>query len=328
MSIRDFCIELLAFQKLVTLSFNDLFREFVKKNKLKKVAMFLAIILTILMILIFLAVKNIAPYAILQPQRINENITPAQLGLISEKIEIETRDAIILNGYWTKTKTPEIKGIMILIHGVGGCKEHFLGLAGELSRRGIESIVFDGRAHGKSGGQYCTYGFNEKKDVTDIVDFIKTKTSDLSIGIWGNSLGGAVALQSLEYDERIQFGVIESTFTALDQIVIDYKKRMLGFGFRFMSDYALKQAGEIANFNPDEVKPIESVKNIEQPILITHGDADKNISYKYGQQLFDNLKSEDKEFVLVEGGGHSDMYLKGGAEYKVKIMDFIERNFE
>ena len=150
----------------------------------------------------------------------------------------------------------------------------------------------------------------------------------MPIGIWGNSLGGAVALQSLEYDERIQFGVIESTFTELDQIVIDYKKRMLGgFGFKFMSDYALKQAAEIANFNPDEVKPIESVKNIEQPILITHGDADENISYKYGQQLFDNLKSKDKEFVLVKGGGHANMYVKGGVEYKSKIMDFIERNF-
>jgi len=213
-----------------------------------------------------------------------------------------------------------------------------------LQKSRIESIVFDARAHGKSGGQYCTYGFNEKKDVADIVDFIKAKTPDLPIadaidfintekvdlpiGIWGNSLGGAVALQALEYDERIQFGVIESTFTELDQIVIDYKKRMLGFGFRFMSDYALKLAGEIANFKSAEVKPIESVKNIEQPILITHGDADKNISYKYGQQLFDNLKSEDKEFVLVEGGGHADMYIQGGAEYKAKIMGFIERNFE
>ncbi len=295
---------------------------------MKKLILFLAVLFAILAVLIFLAVKNIAPYAILQPQRINENISPTQLGLINEKVEIKTRDAITLNGYWTKSKTPEVKGIMILIHGVGGCKEHFLGLAGELSLKGIESIVFDARAHGKSGGEYCTYGFNEKKDVADIINFIKARTPDLPIGIWGNSLGGAVALQALEYDERIQFGVIESTFTELDQIVIDYKKRMLGFGFRFMSDYALKLAGEIANFNPDEVKPIESVKNIEQPVLITHGDADKNISYKYGQQLFDNLKSEDKEFVLVEGGGHSDMYIKGGAEYKAKIMRFIERNFE
>jgi len=305
--------------------------------------MFFAFLFAILAILIFLAVKNIAPYAILQPQRINENISPAQLGLVSEKIEIRTRDSIILNGYWTKTKTSDIRGVMILIHGVGGCKEHFLGLAGELSMRGIESIVFDARGHGESGGKYCTYGFNEKKDIVDIIDFIKAKSPDLPIaesidfvntkkdipvGIWGNSLGGAVALQALEYDERIQFGVIESTFTQLDQIVFDYKKRILGgYGFKFISDYALSKAGEIADFNPDEVKPIESVKNIEQPILITHGDADENISYKYGQQLFDNLQSEDKEFVLIEGGGHNDMYLKGGIEYKMKIMSFIERNF-
>lgn len=293
------------------------------KKHLRKITIGILII----MILGFIGVNNIAPYAITQPPKINESITPIELNLKSESLELKTRDNIELSGYWIKSEIDISKGIIILIHGIGGCKEHFLNLAKELSKEGIESIVFDGRAHGKSGGEFCTYGFKEKKDIAEIVDKIKDRKPNLPIGIWGNSLGGAIAIQTLEFDKRIKFGIIESTFTELNQIVFDYKKRILkGIGIRSLSDFALKRAGEIADFEPLKIKPIESVKNIEQSIFIAHGDADKNISFKYGQQLFDNLKTKDKEFTLVKDGGHFDLFDKGGIEYKNKIMNFIERN--
>lgn len=149
----------------------------------------------------------------------------------------------------------------------------------------------------------------------------------MKIGVWGNSLGGAIAIQALEYDERIEFGIIESTFTDLNQIVFDYKKRILkGIGVRLVSDYVLRKAGEIGKFEPEKVKPIESVKNIEQPVLIAHGDSDGNISSEYGKQLYENLKTNKKEFKLIKGAGHFNLFEKGGQEYENQIMDFIQRS--
>ena len=87
---------------------------------------------------------------------------------------------------------------MILIHGIGGNKESYLGLAKRLSSLGVASVMFDNRAHGQSGGKYCTYGFEERNDVSKIIDYILEKKQNSSIGIWGNSLGGAIAIQSLE----------------------------------------------------------------------------------------------------------------------------------
>ena len=248
------------------------------------------------------------------------------MNLNSEALNIHVEDSVNLKGYWIKSKQDRAKGLIILVHGVGGCKEHFLGLANNLANEGIESIVFDGRAHGESEGEFCTYGFHEKKDISKIVDFIKSRNSIIKIGIWGNSLGGAIAIQALEFDKRIEFGIIESTFTDLSQIVFDYKKRMSkGIGIRSLSNYVLRRAGKIGNFNPKKVKPIESVKNINQPIFIAHGDADKNISSKYGQMLFDHLKSTDKTFILVKGGGHFDLFKQGGKTYENKVMGFVKR---
>ncbi|MEM6963937.1 MAG: alpha/beta fold hydrolase [Bacteroidota bacterium] len=283
----------------------------------------------LIIIIVCIGIHFIAPYAITQPSRISEDITPDQLGIKSEKLNVTTNDGFTLDGYWIKSKGDSLRGIVIFVHGIGGCKEHFLSLSKELSELGIESTLFDGRAHGKSGGEFCTYGFREKNDIVKIVDKIKAKHPDLRIGIWGNSLGGAIAIQALEVEKRIDFGIIESTFTELDKIVFDYKKRILkGVGIKWLSDYGLKRAGQIADFDPKKIKPIQSVKNIKQPMLIAHGDADKNISVEYGKQLFENLRSTDKEFILVAGGGHFDLYDKGGEAYKAKLMRFIKRNLK
>ena len=151
----------------------------------------------------------------------------------------------------------------------------------------------------------------------------------MKIGIWGNSLGGAFAIQALEIDKRIEFGVVQSTFAELHVIVHDYKKRMLnGVGAKWMSNYALRRAGKIADFKPAEVMPIESVKHIEQAVFMAHGDADEHISVEYGKALFRNLNSEDKELEIVEGAHHNNVFQIGGQVYKEKVFRFIERQLE
>jgi len=296
------------------------------KRKIVKISI---VFLSLIGIAGYILAIHVLPYAIIQPQKINLAITPQSLGLQGENLTVVTKDSISLKGYYIHPKVQKTKGIMILIHGIGGCKEHFLNLAKNLESQGIASVVFDGRAHGESGGKYCTYGFYEKQDISVIVDLIKMENPSLPIGIWGNSLGGAIAIQALEIDKRIAFGVIESTFTELDQIVYDYQKQITkGIGLRFMSDAALQEAGNIANFNPDEVKPIISVTKIEQPLFIAHGNADENINYTYGKLLYENLASAEKEFVLVEGAGHFNVGEKGGEAYANKLMGFIHKQLQ
>ena len=301
-----------------------------KNTTSKRKYRFLLIILLIVVGLgIYIGFGHIAPYAIIQPQRISLNEHPGNFHIASDDISIKVEPDIELIGHWLYAERETPKAIMIFVHGIGGCKEHFIPWASSLARKGMSSIVFDGRAHGESGGIYCTYGFYEKKDISKIVDIIKEKHPDTPIGVWGNSLGGAIALQALEYDERIDFGIVESTFTQLDQIVFDYKKRLLkGVGIKYLSDYSLSRAGKIARFEPAEVSPIQSVKNIEQPVFIAHGNVDKNVSFSYGKQLYENLKSEEKVFELIEGAGHFDLSQKGGEGYKQKIFEFIENQLQ
>ncbi len=268
--------------------------------------------------------KHVLPYAIIQPPRVSVNIKPSDLGLQSSDINFTTEDSIHIKGYWIKSDSITPKSIIVFTHGIGGCKEHFLELSKKLSKIGVESVLVDSRAHGKSGGNFCTYGFKEKRDISKVIDYIKKKNDSVPIGIWGNSMGGAIAIQTLEFDKRIDFGIIESTFTNLDAIVYDYQKSYTyDIGFKMICNKALKEAGKIADFNPSEVSPLSSVKNIEQPIIIAHGENDKNIKFEYGKLLFENLKSSQKTFIPVKNGGHFDLAQKGGQNYYLQIENFV-----
>lgn len=282
--------------------------------------------LVLVFIIGFTGIHFIAPFGILKPQKIDINKTPEQMGLSGSAITVTGNDGIKLKGYHITSQRDTLIGTMVLIHGIGGCKEHFLSLSEELSKLGIACFIFDGRAHGKSGGEFCTYGFKEKHDISNIIDEIKSIYPNKKLAIWGNSLGGAIAIQTMELDKRIDFGIIESTFTELDDIAYDYKKRILGIGNKSISDYVLDRAGKIADFEPKQVKPIESIKNIDQAILIAHGDADKNINVNYGLSLHEHAKSKNKELVIVEGGGHFGLFETGGSAYKRKLLNFITKN--
>ena len=179
----------------------------------------------------------------------NDPILAKQFKQNLEPLNISTVDGIELSAYWITPINPP-RGCLILLHGVGGCKEHFLGVANKLRQQDIASIVFDSRAHGQSGGQFCTYGAKEKHDVSVIVDLMEARYPHTPIGIWGNSMGGAVAIQAMALDKRISFGVIESTFTSLAKIGFDYQKRLSKISSRRLFNYVLKRVEKIANFNP------------------------------------------------------------------------------
>ncbi|MEN8929210.1 MAG: alpha/beta fold hydrolase [Flavobacteriales bacterium] len=296
---------------------------------MKKLAKRLFFVAVIVGVIGYIGTYHIAPYAIIMKHETTFEVDFNQYDFKYEKVNLAVQDSIVLDSYVITPKTDSMKGIIIMVHGIGSCKEPFVNLAENLASKNIGTFLFDLRAHGKSGGKYCTYGYYEKNDIQEIVDYLKFKFPNKKIGIWGASLGGAIAIQSLELDARIEFGLIECTFTELDRIVYDYQKRICyGVGFKFITDASLAKAGEIAEFNPEEVKPINSVEHITQPVFLAHGDKDENISFEYGKLLFENLKSEEKTFVPIEGGGHNSLQELGGIEYHNKVMNFIDRQLE
>ncbi len=241
-------------------------------------------------------------------------------------LSITSFDGIKLSARLTYSNIDTTKSTIILLHGIRSSKAHFIGLSSFLSENGFNSVALDLRAHGESGGQFCTFGVNEKEDITSVIDYLTEKESIENIGVWGQSLGGAIALQSMGFDKRIKFGVIESTFTDFKTIVNDYFDLHAGFSFRPFSDYLSNRAASIADFDANDAKPIKYCKEINQPILIVHGNKDERIDIYYGKANFSKLKSPKKQFLEIDKANHLNVWKVGGNKYFSKVLEFLNNN--
>ncbi|NRD20507.1 alpha/beta fold hydrolase [Winogradskyella eckloniae] len=307
--------------------------KFTRKRKikiLKNVFLFVSI-LSLFLIHFFIPrliteIRNPIVGLIKRNKNIDFNIASKAKNNISRKeFTISSFDSVKLSARLTYSKLDATKGTIILLHGIRSSKDTFFDLSTFLAENGYNSVALDARAHGKSEGQFCTFGVNEKVDVKYVVDYLINEEHLNNIGIWGQSLGGAIGLQSMGFDKRISFGIIESTFSDFRTIVNDYFKLHVGFNFTPFTNYLVNRAGQIAEFNPNDANPSQFCSNITQPILIVHGNKDERIKIDYGKENFNNIKSLNKTFIEIDTANHSNVWHVGGDSYFNNVLLFLDQ---
>lgn len=123
---------------------------------------------------------------------------------------------------WQCSTTAARRGTVVYLHGVADNRGSSVGAIQRLVPHGFDVIAYDSRAHGASGGDRCTYGFYEKRDLQRVLDQLNVNDAI----VIGHSLGAAVALQAVSIDARIRAVVAASTFSDLRTIATE---RAYGF---------------------------------------------------------------------------------------------------
>ncbi len=277
------------------------------------------IALVILGVVLYWAIDHVLPYAAIKRPHFVAHWKKE--GLNVEPLAVQN-DNIHINTFLVRPKT-EAKGTIILLHGIAnnhGCFEHFTPWLLDL---GLNVVLLDLRGHGESDGEYCTFGYYEKIDLQRVLDALEQKGVKQPIGIFGVSLGGAIALQTLALDKRLRFGIIESTFNTYEKVVVEYGEDYLHFRSPMLTHRALEKAGQIAHFDPFSIKPVLDCQNIDVPMFVAHGTADDKIPFAFGLENFNALKSSDKTWIPIEGATHHNLQKLGGEAYFEKMKAFI-----
>ncbi len=140
--------------------------------------------------------------ALLQPTRHRLSVHP---NLPHEEIKFQS-DGKTLHGWLFRTNTTR-RGLIVYLHGLGDNRQSGNGVAQRFVPKGFDVLTYDSRAHGESDGDYCTYGFYEKNDVSRALDTIGADTAIL----FGSSMGGAIAIQAASIDPRVSMVIAQET---------------------------------------------------------------------------------------------------------------------
>ncbi len=296
------------------------------KIKLKNFYKYGIVVLVITLVVVYF----ILPRAIVQiklpfSKVSKENYIPKNDTFSTQVFTFKSFDGNTMEAYKMPAKSDTVKGTVIMLHGIRADKMLFYKQSQYLAAIGYNTVSLDLRGHGNSGGKYCTFGVKEKKDVQKLIDTLEQFTWTENLGIWGFSLGGAVALQTMAEDKRIQYGIIESTFNSMPQITHDYTQRILGFDWKPFTDFMIMRAGQIADFNTNDAAPLKACPQIIQPIFMAHGNKDKRIAWQKGKRNFEALQSKEKTFLLVEDAIHTTLWRSKKRDYQSKVFQFLEK---
>ena len=189
------------------------------------------------------------------------------------------------------------------LHGIADNRSSAAGVATRFTSRGFDFIAYDSRAHGASEGEHCTYGYYEKLDLRRVLDEVGADR----VVLIGHSLGAAVALQSAAIEPRVSAVVAASAFSDLRTIATE--RAPFIFTERSIAG-ALARAEQDGRFRVDEVSPLRAASAITAPVLLIHGDADRNTVPAHSSRIFEALRGP-KKLIVVPGAGHNNV-LNGG----------------
>src|SRR5215472_12597472 len=121
----------------------------------------------------------------------NEGLTPATFHLPFEDVSFRTDDSVPIKGWWVPA--PENRGSVILVHGLNRTRIEMVKKVPFLASLGWNSLLFDLRHHGESGGDATTFGYREREDVKAAIALARQKCPG-PVVLWGVSLGAATVM--------------------------------------------------------------------------------------------------------------------------------------
>lgn len=249
------------------------------------------------------------------PDRI-QYVDTAKLAVQPELLRIPARDGHAIPAWHFKSLKGKPKALIIQYHGnAQNMTSHFVFLA-SAPAQGYDHLIFDYRGYGLSEGSPTPE--NTVSDGMDVLMWARKTFPETKIVVFGQSLGGAIALKSLiELKGKFKADVIviDSSFssyrsvarTALAKNWITWFLQPVGW---LIVDNSMAPGKDISTLEPT-------------PFLVVHGTHDPVVDFSHGERIFD-LAPLPKDFWEIKQGGHTDFMFR--PDIRKQFYEYLEAN--
>jgi pimeloyl-ACP methyl ester carboxylesterase len=237
-----------------------------------------------------------------RPPRLAIPLSPADYRLVVENVTIQAEDGVSLSGWFApRAGAPAI----VMLHGYPAEKADLLPLATALAPE-FATLLVDQRYFGDSGGRATTLGFRERDDLKRMLDFLDSRGT-APVGVFGFSLGGAVALLAAAEDPRIRAIAAYAPFADL---------RILGhelYAWMWLARYPFVEtmllwSRLLLGADISRPAPVDAAARLAVPVLLVHSRQDEQIPFRHAERLRAALAGNARaEFDFVQRGRHGEL---------------------
>jgi fermentation-respiration switch protein FrsA (DUF1100 family) len=236
-----------------------------------------------------------------------------ELGIEPEDVEFTGQDGRRLHG-WFIPASKNAKGTVIHFHGSDRNISFTIRNCHWLREQGFNVFLFDYRGFGKSAGEPHRQGLIE--DGAAAIEYVRSRpeVDKDRICLWGQSMGGQVAIASAELagKEGIRAIVSEATYASHSHHI---KDKMAHLGPLWLVQWGAWLVTSDAFAAEDVVGKLAPT-----PLLLIHGTEDRGVQPYHSERLF-VLAGEPKEIWRVEGGKHLDAMRS--ERYRAKFVEYL-----
>ena len=188
---------------------------------------------------------------------------------------------------------------------------------------GFNVILYDLRGHGENEPTFCTYSIRERRDLETLICDSRARYPEAKLfGIHGESLGSATSIAVLEYKPPIDFVVADCGFSEITTVM---QGGLRGMHLpAWLVHWASVCAKVRFGYYYHQMRPIDSLKDNQIPILFIHGDKDDFIIPAHSQKMQQATKGYS-EIHLIPGATHAASILTAPEDYKRYVREFLQK---
>ncbi|MCB1174070.1 MAG: alpha/beta fold hydrolase [Leptospiraceae bacterium] len=237
-----------------------------------------------------------------EEQRYSQLTIPKQKASDGQLWEIAGK-GILLKAWYFAPRQQSKCGI-IFTHGHTASHYGMYKYGPVFQNRDCHLLFYDVRYHGQSGGHCGSYGFHERHDLLAILDFFEQQTGlvDKQVGLFGESMGAAISLQTAAYRPRLAFVIAESPFTSLQAMLLKRGQELYGPAIRFLLPGALLVADMRCDANLADAMPLRYAHRLQMPVLLIHSKSDELIPWQHSRSIFQAIPHNQKKLVTSDWG--------------------------
>jgi pimeloyl-ACP methyl ester carboxylesterase len=226
-------------------------------------------------------------------------------------------------------RKPAPRGTILMLHGVLDRSAQMLPAAWGLADHGYRAILVDLRGRGRSTGQFMTFGIQEAKDLSQLIDALAQRGLLAGkLGVYGISYGATTSIHLAALDRRVRAVVAVEPFSSAREEVPHFARAVLPGVGSMISDatyqQSLSEAGRIANYDPDAADAVKAIQRTKAPVLLMHGQNDWIVPHEQSERLH-AAALDHSELVLFPYMGHVSMWFDPGGRVAQRSHDWFDR---